>query len=330
MIRNLRAIWVGACGLMLIAACARHETRAPSGLSFDEKSQRFAVHVVDVPRDELLDQLRRMVGIEVRPRPPGEERLTMDADDLDADELIARLLPVDHRYVVRRGEREIAVRAPGQGDRKVGPAPETTVGLPTKGRPGTTSSMAGPLKRAASASDAAVPTQVQGPMTKAPAATLLASEGRGAKKPLPMRISRQTVRVTLAFEEGKAPQILAVQSIEGRAPVERFVRGPFLYVLADAQGRFVGYGSFEDPLEIHSYLPEGPHSTGREKSGLAGISLDRERIGASTLHVIDARGLTLPRELTDEVVRGVMARSKPLLVVPTSQLLRALEREDIK
>lgn len=330
MIRNIRAIWVGVWGLAFIAACARHETKAPSGLSFDEKSQRFAAHVVDVPRGELLDQLRRIAGIEVRPLPPGQDRLTIDADGLDVDELLARLLPADHRYVVRRGEREIAVRAPGQGERKVGPAPEAAAGLRAKGASSARLSATGPLKVAASASDEGAPINVRGPMRKAPATELVASGARGAKEPLPARIPRATVRVTLAFEEGKAPQVVAVQSIEGHAPAERFVRGPFLYVLVDAEGRLLGYGSFEDPLETHSYLPEGPHSIERARSGVAGISLDRERVGTSMLQVIDARGSALPLELTDEVVRGVMARSKPLLVVPTSQLLRALEREDIK
>jgi hypothetical protein len=89
----------------------------------------------------------------------------------------------------------------------------------------------------------------------------------------------------------------------------------------------VEYGSFEDPLEEHSYLESGRHSVGRAQSGIVGISLDNTKLEAATLQIIDARDYPLPAELTEETVRGVMQRSKAITTIPAIQLLRATQQE---
>ncbi|MEO8019885.1 MAG: hypothetical protein ABI769_18910 [Pseudomonadota bacterium] len=322
-IRLSGLIAAGAATLLL--ACAK----SPEGVGFDIDTGRFSVHANGATRGELLDQLAKVAQIEVRPQPPRDERLTISADDLDVDELLARIMPADMRYVARRGAREIASKAPGVDRRKAGAAEAAAPGLTTKGK-GSATPREGALKAAADSKLGEAPPRAAGPQFKAEARTMVVSEKNEPKKPLPTRTPRATLRVTLLFEQGKAPQVLAAQNIEGGPPVERFVRGPFLFLLTSAEGRILQFGSFEDPLEEHSYLQEGQHSTGQAQSGITGISLDNTKLAGASLQIIDAREVTLPRELTEDAVRGVMQRAKPIATINATQLLRASQRESAK
>ncbi|HEV7608631.1 MAG TPA: hypothetical protein VGO61_14900 [Steroidobacteraceae bacterium] len=313
---------IAAGAATLLIGCAK----PPEGVGFDTESGRFSVHANGVTRGELLDQLAKVAQVEVRPQPPRDERLTISADDLDVDELLARIMPADMRYIARRGAREIASKAPAADARKDGAAEAVSPELTAKGKGGATA-REGAQKAAAESKLGEAPARAAGPMFKAEARTMVASEKNEPKKPLPTRIPRATLRVTLLFELGKAPKVLSAQNIEGGPPVERFVRGPFLFLLTGADGGIVQFGSFEDPLEEHSYLQEGRHSVGRAQSGIAGISLDNSKLSAANLQIIDAREVALPRELTEEAVRSIMQRAKPIATIKAAQLLRASQQE---
>jgi hypothetical protein len=307
----------------LLAACAQRTP--PPGVSFDPKTGLFAVHAKGVPRGELLDQLQHAAQVEVRPHPDPDTRLTLDADGLDVDTLLAQIMPPDAHYIARRGERELAAR-PGGEQRKEGPAAAIAAGLTEKGKGAKAALREGSEKRKdleLPARSAAEP----GMKAKPAADQLVVKESNGPKQPLPTRVPRQSLRVTLLFEQGATPRVLAVQAIEGGPPSDTFVRGPFLFVLTDAGGAPVQFGSFEDPLEEHSYLESGEHSTGRAKSGITGISLAADKAAAATLQIIDARELTLPRELDAESMRGLVTRTKPIYTVRGAQLTRLVRQE---
>jgi hypothetical protein len=305
----------------LLAACAGRAP--PPGISLDPKTGLFSVHVSDVTRGELLDQLQRVGKIEVRPRPDPDVKLTLDADGLDVDELLTRIMPADARYIARRGERELAARAPAE-QRKQGPAAAVAAGTVEKGKAPNTAQREGGEKRR----DVDLPARAPGAQVKPAAEKLVASAGNAPKKPLATRLPRQSLRVTLLFEAASPPRVIAVQAIEGGPPADTFVRGPFLFVLTDAAGAPVQVGSFEDPLEEHSYRETGEHSVTRATSGIAGISLRADQAAAATLQIIDARELTLPRELDAETVRAVMGRTKPLVTVRGAQLVRLVRQEN--
>ena len=322
--------WILGGIALLLVGCSPLKPGPDGGLSFDDSTQRYGVHVAGATRGELLDELQRLYQVDVRPQPARDDKLTLDAEGLDLDQLLARLMPAGTHYIARRGDREVSSHVPATGQRKEGGKLDVKPGLPAKDETRADLRRDGSLKPAVNFTRPDQPVEIAGPMLKAPADKLLMAANYEPKSPRAMRIPRSSVRVTLAFEEGATPRVIAVQSIEGGAPVERFVRGPFLFALVDADGRPIQYGSFQDPLEEHSYLPEGPHSIGRAKSGIAGISLDRSKIDSARLLVIDARGLALPRELDDEVILGAMKRAKVLLEMPTAELLRALEQEQAK
>lgn len=312
--------------LLTLGACAVSPPAPQRGVSFDPGTQRFSVHAAGVSRGQLLDELQRVAGIDVRPRPARDERLTLDADGLDTNELLARLLPPDSRYVVRLGAHDVPSTAPG-GQSKRGAPTDAAADLPTKGKPGFRRVASGPTKMPADRVARQQRPMSPGPMVKAPPEMLLARQANAPKQPPAARVARGSLRVTLEFRDGAPPRVLDVQAIEGGAPMERLVRGPFLYAVRDAGGRFLQYGSFEDPLEMHSYTPAGPHSVLRASSGIAGISLDPGRLDAATLWVVDARTLSLPRELNDDAVTRIFAQGKPVPVAPAARLLRGVDQE---
>jgi hypothetical protein len=307
----------------LLAACAPRSP--PPGVSFDPKTGLFAVHAKDVSRGELLDQLEHAAQVDVRPRPDPDTRLTLDADGLDVDALLAQIMPADAHYIARRGEHELASKPTGE-QRKEGPALAIAAGLSEKGKGAKAALREGADKR----KEVELPARAlnePGMKAKPAADQLVVKEGNQPKQPLPTRLPRQSLRVTLLFEQGAAPRVLAVQAIEGGPPADTFVRGPFLFVLTDAGGAPVQIGSFEDPLEEHSYLESGEHSAGRAKSGITGISLVADKAAAATLQIIDARELTLPRELDAESVRALIAQTKPIYTVRGAQLTRLVRQE---
>ena len=317
-----KSIFIAIIAATLLAACA--ERAPPTGISVDARTGLFNVHARDTTRGALLDELQKVGKIEVRPRPDPDTKLTLDADGLDVDELLARIMPADARFIARRGDREFAAHLPGE-QKKQGAAAEPIAGLTEKGKGPKTALREGAEKR----KDVELPARATGDLKIKPAAAqLVVKEGNEPKQPLATRLPRQSLRVTLLFEQNAAPRILAVQAIEGGPPVDTFVRGPFVFVLTDAAGAPVHVGTFEDPLEEHSYLESGQHSVTGAKSGIAGISLPADKAAAATLSILDARDVTLPRELDAETVRGVMARTKPLYTVRGAQLTRLVRQEN--
>ena len=138
-------------------------------MSFNAETGRFAVRATGVPRGELLDQLAKVAQIEVRPQPPRDEPLTISADGLDLDELLARIMPADARYIARRGQLELASKVPGVSARKEGAETTVAPGLNAKGKGGAaTRTGSGTLKAAADSKLAEAPSHPPAPASRLP------------------------------------------------------------------------------------------------------------------------------------------------------------------
>jgi hypothetical protein len=318
-----------AASLLFLAGCATPGRREERWIRFDAEMQRFAVDAQNVARGALLDQLKAVVGIDIRPQPDRDGTVSAKAENLDLDGLLALLLPSGTHSTVRLGELE-TVAAPSFGDkRKQGPEAKPIPGavakpVPTSERP-EPAPRGAELKPTAEASYAQ--REITGPGTKPPSGTLLRVTGvdqtqPSSKQPLPVRAELVTVRVQLEFSDAAPPRIVDARLIEGRPPVQRLVTGPYLYALVTADGRILDAGTFQDPLIEHSYLPNGSHSVGRARTGVVGISILRDNLAAATLRVVDVRGVPLPRELDDGAIRDALRQGKPALQVDAQAILR--------
>lgn len=318
-------------GLLTLVGCTTPLVEPSSGrwLKLDARTQRWSVEAAQVPRGELLDELTRLSGTEVRPQAAREESLTLQQANLELEELARLLMPSDLRPVLRLGEKDQTAAAPTAPGAKQGSALKPTDGAIAKPAPDPKE----PPRPAADGrvkadADAPLKSIVEGPGTKAPAAALLrVSESAGPKQPLRQAVEKATVRVVLFFEEGATPTVIDVQALEGQAPQQRFVVGSWLYVLRAPNGQVLEAGTFQDPLIQRSYQPQGPHAVQRSRSGAVGISLTRELLPKGQLLLLDMTGTALPRELTPEVVRTALSKGRVALTLEPQALMRRLESE---
>jgi hypothetical protein len=333
MIRIRRAA-VCALALLLLASCAQlsqPESRPGRWITLDRSSQRFSIDAQQVPRGALVDDLQSVSGVQVRPTPEREAPITAQGKDLDLDALLALLLPPETRITVRPGERELPGRVGGETRPKRGAPQEALAGTVPKPEAASTAVPARPAGAIkAAAEEKYLPREVSGAGAKRPVAELVATSSAAPKQPLSPRVPSETIRIQLQFEEGAAPRVIDARAIEGRAPPQRFVTGSFLFVVIGADGRTLEAGTFQDPLEEHSYLPEGQHSAQRARTGSAGISIARESLAGGVLRVVDLTGIALPRELDERTVRIALDRGKPVMQLDTAAIARRLQQEPRK
>jgi hypothetical protein len=326
--RNL--FWVAA--LSACTALPTNDSASGRWIRWDGSTQRFSINASQVPRGQLLDELKSLTRSEVRPQPERDEKVSVVADQLDLDMLLVLLLPPGTRATVRPGGNDVPA-VPKEADEKKGPPSTSAVGRVPKPDALSQQPMSlqvGSVVKTAAELPYAV-REVSGPGTKPPTEFLLrTAQNVDPKKPLHTRIELATVRLTLLFEDGSPPRLLRSQTLEGQAPAQRFATGPYLFALIAADGKLLQTGTFQDPLLEHSYLPEGPHSVGRSKSGVVGISLARQHLAGARLMVVDTTTTPLPRELTDEAVRAALERQRPALVIDTQTILRSLDQETQK
>ena len=330
--RLLPLLLIASAVVALLGACA-HREGAPDlkgrWIRFEASSQRYSIDAQQVPRGALLDELKKLVGADVRPQPERETPITVQAGDLDLDALVGLLLPAGTRPTVRHGEREVAAAVPKSTRPKQGATMPTVDGLRPK--PDATRDAAdlvrtGTLKAASDATDS--PREVSGPGTKPQALALVrVAVASGPKKPPETRPPRSSLRLQFLFEEGAPPRLIDARSVEGRVRPHRVVAGEYLFAITAADGRILEAGSFQDPLIEHSYLPEGPHTVGRARSGIAGISILLENLAGSVLHIVDITGVPMPRELDERAVRSALERGKPTLRLESASIQRRLDQE---
>lgn len=313
--------------LLGLSACVQTPPAPPAGarwVQVDAQGQ-YRLHATGVSRGAVLDELQGLAQVEVRPQPPRDDKFEVMAEGLTLDEALMRLLP-EGRYVLRFGERERVLPPLDKGTKR-GPQWQAPPDAVAKDERRASFVKTGVLK--------AAPEQIERPVRidggkAAPAELLRVADNTGAKKAAPVPVERATVRLTLEITEGQAPRVIAAQAIEGRAPIERLVTGTYVFVLVDADGRPAQYGSFQDPLIEHSYLPEGRHTETRAKSGVVGISVPRAALDQARLVLLDARDAALPASLDDEAVRGLLKRAKPVLELEGARIARALDQETLK
>ncbi len=316
-----------------LAGCAANvippDTGSGRWIQFHADTQSYSIAAQNVSRGALLDELAHVAGADVRPQSERDGLVSAKADGLDLETLVSLILPAGAHPTIRAGQRDVAAIHTG-GARKEGPALIATAGLIDKpeakvdyvSKP----AMGEKLKGAVELEY--VPRKVEGPHTKPEAQALLrVSDTVMPKKAVATDLERATVRLTLQFEEGTAPRLITAQTLEGRAPVQRYVTGTFLFALLDTNGRVLQAGTFQDPLNQRSYQQDGPHANQRAKSGVVGISVWREFLGSAQLQVVDMTGIALPRELTDEVVRSALDRGRTSLRIDSKNILSRLDQE---
>lgn len=332
--KALQRLMLTLVAALLLDGCARvdkPEVVAGQWIRFNEATQRYSIEAQQVLRGALLDELKVVAGADVRPQPERETLITVRAKDLDLDGLVALLLPTGTRFTVRPGAREIVAAVPKAVRMKQGvslqPA-ESAMAKPDPARDAVSELKRGGTLKAAP--EASYPSHERTGLGTKPQANILLHPAQtvGPKQAMVSHPAFDTIRLQLQFEDGQAPRLIDVRAIEGRVQAQRFVTGSYLYAITAADGRVLDMGTLQDPLIEHSYLPEGQHSVGRARSGIAGISVARENLmKGADLRIVDLTGISIPRELDEHMFRVTVERGKSVLQLKTANILRRIEKE---
>jgi hypothetical protein len=293
-------------------------------IKVDPATQRYSVAATDVSRGELLDDLEAVSHVVVRPRPADGPRISLNARGLSLEEIVARIVPADTHSVFRLATKDTPA-AERKSGKKSGPALDVAPGARAKPAGETRLVTTGNLKQPAAQLQGIADRPATGPDMKPAAADLLRmAQIREPKKPADAPAPRETVRLTVRFERGAAPKVIRAQAIEGRAPMQRQVRGRLLYAVANAGG-ILDFGTFLDPLEVHSFNLDGTHSVDVAPVGDIGISIARTSFDSGSLVIVDLDNLSVPAQLDAGVVRNLVARGKTVATFDLKAVLRTLD-----
>lgn len=318
--------------LWVTSGCSAVQEPQKVRVRFDPDSQLVSISAESTPRSAVLGALRAETGIEVRLPGVRDESITIRLDEAPIQVALAQLLPEGARYVIRPGSLEIAAPPRVRGE-KSGPPEDRPGDLPTKDKerpqtrtPGLETKTPAELWR---------PPQVrQGPNAKPDAqAGVDIAPGEGPKRPLDVRLDRNAFRFSFRITAGGDLRVVDATSVEGGVRTSSIVRGPFIFVMRDASGDILHFGSFMDPLVVHSYREEdGRHDASRGEEGVFGIWVPADLVSQSgllsiSLEVFDASSVALPRHLDQESVRRVVEEAKQLAVMEGARLFEALAAE---
>jgi len=312
-----------SCMLLLILSAGRAYAPDARWISLDPQTQRYRVAARDVARAELLAELEGLANVAIRPHPDPSQTITLAARGLTLEELVRRILGPETDFVVRLGTRDVAAAEGTSPGRKEGPPAATSPGRRTKRERSPRLAASGNLKPPAG-SAAPEPTPPAGEVK--PRADNLArvDESRGPKKAVEAEVEEDAIRITLRFVRGAPPVVVRARPLEGRPVHAPYVTGRYLFVVLAADGRPLEYGTLTDPLEVHSYRREGDHSVAEADSGLAGLSIARERLAEGRLLIVDLEAAMIDDELSEQTVREAIARGRTVLDIDLGELARSV------
>lgn len=317
-----RPVIAGLLGTLLVGCQAGSVPIRPPGpgsleIQLSDRGDSITVIGTDVSRGVVLEQLRTRHGIEVRASDVPDERISPHVVSAPLLEGVSRLLPEGARYVLRVGDRELAVIL-GNTREKVGPRDIRLDSLPTKDKtqplPPTDRTT---LKRPSDERSQLDP-RTGSRRKPAPDSTLRIPPGSGPKLQAPVRVRESSLRLSFVITSSPDSIRLArAQLVPGATPTTHQVQGPLLFAVRTADGRLLHFGALLDPLEQHSYLEDGTHDVGRAREGSFGIWLPAEVLrradgGGITLEFFDAREVTLPPVLDEKVFERSAERARRL------------------
>lgn len=282
----------------------------------------------NVSRAQILGILRTEYQIEVRPYDLADEHVSVKIENVPLDIAIARLLPEGTRYVLRIGDRELTVSATSKGP-KAGEEKLPTTKLPTKDK----THPLPPEQRVAikvSPEEWREPRPVTDEDSKPAAKSVLdVPEAKGPKVRREISTTERSARLSFLVTEDNVVELVHAAIVEGDTVESGIVRGSFLFVLRSSGGDIVHFGSFGDPLEVHSYLDDGTHTLERAKQGHFGIWIPGElfledKLAELNLEFYDARNVSLPITLDEKTIREAVNKAETVARLEGAALIQAL------
>jgi hypothetical protein len=316
-------VFLGAL-LLALSLTAQPVTR----VRIDPTSGNVTLNARNVPLSTILAGLAAE-GTEVIVPELADRPVTISVQNRPLAAVLRQILPAGTRYWIRGRQDDRAV-AGSTGD-KPGRVTQRPANLPKKDGNVTLPPIDPAGTRKPPAEERLPrPRRVAG--MKEPPAIRDGDERPGPKIARKTETQGRYVRIRLTmtkekvlFEEGLV--------LESELIPDRRLLGTFVWAL-ESQGQILAVGSFQDPLELHSYFPDPrePHAVLEAASGEFHISLpssvlDGDRLAGSRLVIYRVLAEPPTQELTPETFPKFAGVLREQYTVSGAELYRALREQ---
>lgn len=305
--------------VMLYPAQAHRLLRADIDIRYEARSGKMSIKATDVTIAELAAKLESGYQILLFVSDvPLDTKVTCDVQDKFIDDALREALPASSHFFYRfkKGDTEVADRRPEMkqaGTRMVSAAVKS--GL--KAQAPATGIQAAPTlvtaKRIARTTALAAPTTAGNMPLRLSSTAVRAQQ---LAKPVQQQTDDYFVKVVVRVTpNGYEP--VSYSKVKGRLVEDSTAGGDFVYQLKD-DSRSVYTGSFQDPLALHAYSPDGKHEVLQAKEAYINITLppqvlDKNAVRAPSLEFSKIRGDVLPENRNVKSIQASALQRKGVI-----------------
>jgi hypothetical protein len=288
-------------------------------IRYEARSGKMSIKATDVTIAELAAKLETGYQILLFVSDvPLDTKVTCDVQDKFIDDALREALPPSSHFFYRfkKGDTEVADRRPEMkqaGTRMVAAAVKS--GL--KAQAPATGIQAAPTLVTAKRTprtNVTVAPATAGTMPLRPAIT--AVRAQQLAQPLMQQSDDYFVKVVVKVTpNGYEP--VSYTKVKGRLVEDSTAGGDFIYQLKD-NSRSVYTGSFQDPLALHAYSPDGKHEVLQAKEAYINITLppqvlDKNAVKAPSLEFSKIRGEALPESRSIKSIQASALQRKGVI-----------------
>lgn len=292
---------------------------AEINIQYEARSGKMSIKASGVTVAELVAKLESAYQILLFVSDvPLDTKVTCDVQDKFIDEALREALPASSHFFYRfkKGDTELADRRPEMkqaGSRVVSASLKS--GLKAQAAAASIQPAAVPVtaKRIARTTTAIAPATLSTmPLRIAPAAI----RAQQLAQPLVQQTDDYFVKVVVKVTpNGYEP--VSYSKVKGRLVEDSTAGGDFLYQLKD-DSRSVYTGSFQDPLALHSYSPDGKHELLEAKEAYINITLpaqvlDKNAVRAPSLEFSKIRGEAISENRSIKSIQASSLQRKGLI-----------------
>lgn len=326
------------CSALVYPAMAAHHNATPAAayhlraevnIRYDSKSGKMSIKATDAPLSDLVSKLEAAYNIRLFVMEVSmDTKVTCDVQDKFIDDALREALPPSARFFYRfmNGSTEVEDRKPEA--RQARSRITSTTALKTRLQAQPVAMGIKPAEAVVTekrTARTAIIASRAGNMPTRVATTSIRAQQLVA---LPQQTDDYYVKVTVKVTpNGYEP--VSYTKVQGNLVNDSTASGDFVYQLKD-NGRNVYTAAIDDPLELHSYSPDGSHKILQAKETYINITLpkqvlDKNAVAAPTLEFSRIRGEVVPENRNIKMLQATTLQRKGL--ISTEALQKVIQRK---
>lgn len=319
-VRSIRSQLLLVLSFVILYPVQAHPLlRADIDIRYEARSGKMSIKATNVTIAELAAKLESGYQILLFVTDaPLDTKVTCDVQDKFIDDALREALPASSRFFYRfkKGDTEVADRRPEMkqaGTRVVSAAVKSGLKAqaPATGIQVTPTVLT--AKRIARTNVVAAPATAGNMPLRL---TSTAVRAQQLAQPVMQQTDDYFVKVVVKVTpNGYEP--VSYTKVKGRLVEDSTAGGDFVYQLKD-NSRSVYTGSFQDPLALHSYSPDGKHEVLQAKEAYINITLppqvlDKNAVKAPSLEFSKIRGESLPESRSIKSIQASALQRKGVI-----------------